>query len=159
MQNATLMWLDATVWTKISFLFCWQCLRGCTVDNVLHSFLVYRRTMLTTIVVILRVIIESVDLNIFSVFFWKCCPMGVMLLVKLIRLLLSRIIVIRVILWVGLQDEQKLFLSSHMVELTLRIWHAVTTTDLFHQLQNTATSIFKWTLSNKKRYRRNKNKS
>jgi hypothetical protein len=31
--------------------------------------------------------------------------------------------------------------------LTLRIWQAVTTTNLFNQLQNTATSIFKWTLS------------
>jgi len=33
--------------------------------------------------------------------------------------------------------------SSHMVDLTLRIRHAVTTTNLFHQLQNTAISIFK----------------
>jgi IS1 family transposase len=30
-----------------------------------------------------------------------------------------------------------------MVDLSLRIWHAVTTTNLFQQLQNTATSIFK----------------
>ena len=30
-----------------------------------------------------------------------------------------------------------------MVDLTLRIWHAVTTTNLFQQLQNTATSIFR----------------
>jgi IS1 family transposase len=33
--------------------------------------------------------------------------------------------------------------STHMVDLTLRIWHAVTTTNLFNQLQNKATSIFK----------------
>jgi IS1 family transposase len=30
-----------------------------------------------------------------------------------------------------------------MVDLTLRIWHAVTTTNLFQQLQNTAISIFR----------------
>jgi insertion element IS1 protein InsB len=29
-----------------------------------------------------------------------------------------------------------------MVDLTLRMWHAVTTTDLFHELQETAISIF-----------------
>lgn len=29
------------------------------------------------------------------------------------------------------------------VDLTLRIWHAVTTTNLFQQLQNTAISIFR----------------
>ena len=33
--------------------------------------------------------------------------------------------------------------SAHMVDLTLRIWHAVTPTNLFNQLQNTAISIFK----------------
>jgi insertion element IS1 protein InsB len=33
--------------------------------------------------------------------------------------------------------------STHMVDLTLRIWHAVTTTNLFNQLQNKATNIFK----------------
>jgi insertion element IS1 protein InsB len=33
--------------------------------------------------------------------------------------------------------------STYMVDLTLRIWQAVTTTNLFNQLQNTATSIFK----------------
>jgi IS1 family transposase len=30
-----------------------------------------------------------------------------------------------------------------MVDLTLRIWHAVTTTDIFASLQQTALSIFK----------------
>jgi len=39
--------------------------------------------------------------------------------------------------------------SSYMVDLTLWIWHAVTTTDLFHQLQNTVAYIFKRTLSPK----------
>ena len=33
--------------------------------------------------------------------------------------------------------------SSYMVDLTLRIWHAVTATNRFGQLQNTAISIFK----------------
>jgi len=33
--------------------------------------------------------------------------------------------------------------SQYMVDLTLRIWHAITTTDRFNQLQNTATSIFR----------------
>ncbi len=32
--------------------------------------------------------------------------------------------------------------SSRMVDLTLRIWHAVTTTDLFCRLQETALSIY-----------------
>jgi len=32
--------------------------------------------------------------------------------------------------------------SKRMVELTLRIWHAVTTTDLFHRLQEVALSIY-----------------
>ena len=32
--------------------------------------------------------------------------------------------------------------SERMVELTLRIWHAVTTTDLFSRLQETALSIY-----------------
>jgi len=32
--------------------------------------------------------------------------------------------------------------KSFMVDLTLRIWHAVTTTDLFSKLQQIATSIY-----------------
>jgi insertion element IS1 protein InsB len=32
--------------------------------------------------------------------------------------------------------------ANYMVDLTLRIWHAVTTTDLFWRLQETALSIF-----------------
>ena len=32
--------------------------------------------------------------------------------------------------------------SEHMVDLTLRIWHAVTTTDMFYLLQKEALSIF-----------------
>jgi len=32
--------------------------------------------------------------------------------------------------------------KEFMVDLTLRIWHTVTTTDLFYQLQKTALSIF-----------------
>jgi hypothetical protein len=31
---------------------------------------------------------------------------------------------------------------EYMVDLTLRIWHAVTTTDLFFSLQKTALAIF-----------------
>jgi IS1 family transposase len=31
---------------------------------------------------------------------------------------------------------------EHMVDLTLRIWHAVTTTGLFNELQKTAMSIY-----------------
>ena len=33
--------------------------------------------------------------------------------------------------------------SQYMVDLTLRIWHAITTTSRFNQLQNTAISIFR----------------
>jgi insertion element IS1 protein InsB len=33
--------------------------------------------------------------------------------------------------------------KEFMVDLTLRIWHAVTTTGLFFRLQNTALSIFR----------------
>ena len=33
--------------------------------------------------------------------------------------------------------------SQYMVDLTLRIWHAITTTGRFNQLQNTAISIFR----------------
>ena len=33
--------------------------------------------------------------------------------------------------------------AAHMVDLTLRIWHAVTNTDLFFELQETALSIYK----------------
>ena len=33
--------------------------------------------------------------------------------------------------------------KEYMVEITLRIWHAVTTTDLFYKLQEKALSIFK----------------
>ncbi|MDR2820517.1 MAG: hypothetical protein LBB60_08345 [Desulfovibrio sp.] len=33
--------------------------------------------------------------------------------------------------------------KEFMVDLTLRIWHAVTTTDLFFSLRETALSIFK----------------
>jgi insertion element IS1 protein InsB len=32
---------------------------------------------------------------------------------------------------------------GHMVDITLRIWHAVTTTDLRYKLQETALSIYK----------------
>jgi insertion element IS1 protein InsB len=32
--------------------------------------------------------------------------------------------------------------SRHMVDLTLRIWHAVTTTDLFNRLREVALSIY-----------------
>jgi insertion element IS1 protein InsB len=32
--------------------------------------------------------------------------------------------------------------SKRMVDLSLRIWHAVTTTDLFHRLQEVALSIY-----------------
>ena len=32
--------------------------------------------------------------------------------------------------------------SRRMVDLSLRIWHAVTTTDLFHRLQEVALSIY-----------------
>jgi insertion element IS1 protein InsB len=31
---------------------------------------------------------------------------------------------------------------KHMVDVTLRIWHAVTTTDIFTNLQNTALAIY-----------------
>ena len=31
---------------------------------------------------------------------------------------------------------------AHMVDVTLRIWHAVTTTDIFFRLQNVALSIY-----------------
>ncbi|MDR3324292.1 MAG: hypothetical protein LBS89_08840, partial [Zoogloeaceae bacterium] len=33
--------------------------------------------------------------------------------------------------------------KREMVELTLRIWHAITTTDLFESLQNIALSIYR----------------
>ncbi|MCL1907990.1 MAG: hypothetical protein FWG12_01325 [Holophagaceae bacterium] len=33
--------------------------------------------------------------------------------------------------------------TKRMVDLTLRIWHAVTTTDLFNTLQETALSIYR----------------
>ena len=33
--------------------------------------------------------------------------------------------------------------KKEMVDLTLRIWHAVTTTNLFHQLQRSALSIYR----------------
>jgi IS1 family transposase len=33
--------------------------------------------------------------------------------------------------------------KEHMVNLTLRIWHAITTTNLFYELQKTALSIYK----------------
>jgi insertion element IS1 protein InsB len=32
---------------------------------------------------------------------------------------------------------------KHMVDITLRIWHAVTTTDLYFSLQKTALSIYR----------------
>ena len=32
---------------------------------------------------------------------------------------------------------------EHMVDITLRIWHAVTTTDLFYRLQKIALSIYR----------------
>jgi hypothetical protein len=38
-----------------------------------------------------------------------------------------------------------------MVDLTLRIWHAVTTTDLFSSLQQKTLCIFKETLSQKEK--------
>ena len=31
---------------------------------------------------------------------------------------------------------------AHMVDVTLRIWHAVTTTEIFSRLQDTALSIY-----------------
>jgi IS1 family transposase len=33
--------------------------------------------------------------------------------------------------------------TKRMVDLTLRIWHAITTTNLFYELQETALSIYK----------------
>ena len=33
--------------------------------------------------------------------------------------------------------------KEHMIDLTLRIWQAVTTTDLFYSLQNTVLAIFR----------------
>jgi hypothetical protein len=67
-----------------------------------------------------------------------------MRLAKPIRLILSVIIAILGVIWVGLPGERRVVSrTKRVVDLTSRIWRSITTTNMFSQLLDITLSIYK----------------